>query len=194
MSRSASPLSPMSSPVPRAINVTRNLSATNPVERRRGGRDRLRDRSALSALLQRRSLHCGGRRQAGRGRVRSVPVDVVCGPLGGVSRAEVGAVAAGDLDPLAAGIVDGLGDEVGDVVVTAPGHADVRRRGSGRLTEREVRRVDGLALSSVGGGGEGELDVLVDVVGRERTMSGAAGDEQAAVLADPGGPRSLRVV
>jgi hypothetical protein len=82
-----------------------------------------------------------------------------------VPGAEVGAVAVEDVDPLATGVVDGLGDEVGDVAVAATGHADVRRGGAGGFSECEVGGVDGLSLGSVGGGGEGELDVLVDVLG-----------------------------
>ena len=99
---------------------------------------------------------------------------------------EVGAVTVEGLDPLVASVVDRVGDHMGDVVVTAPGHGDVRRRGAGRLAEREVRDADSLALSAVGGGGERELDMLVDVLGRERALPGTANDVQAAVVADPG--------
>lgn len=110
--------------------------------------------------------------------------------MGGVPGPEVGPVAAEDLDPLAASVFDGLRGEVGDVVVTTAGHPDVRRGGAGRLAEREVGNVDGLALGSVRSGGERELDVLADVRGGQRTLAGTAGDEHAAVLADPGhGPR-----
>ena len=140
-------------------------------------------RWATRTVAQDRGLQSHG---GGWLRVRSVPVDVVRGPLCGVAGPEVGAVAVEDVDPLAAGVVDGLGDEVDDVAVAAAGHADVRRGGAGRFAEREVGGADGLSLCSVGGRGEGELDVLVDVLGGQGASARAAGDEQAAVIADPG--------
>ena len=100
--------------------------------------------------------------------------------------AEVGAVAAEDLDPLLACVVDGVGDQVGDVAVAAAGHADVRRCRAGRLADDEVRGVNGLPLGAVRGRGEGELDVSVDVVGGQLALAGAAGDDEAAVVADAG--------
>ncbi len=54
------------------------------------------------------------------------------------------------------------------------------------LSEREVGGADGLALGSVSGGGEGELDVLADVPGRQRALARAPSDQDAAVVADPG--------
>ena len=56
-----------------------------------------------------------------------------------------------------------VGDQVGDVVVAAAGHADVGGGGAGVLADQQVRGGDGLALGAVDGAGVGELDVLGDV-------------------------------
>ena len=92
------------------------------------------------------------------------------------------AIEVGDLSDE---VVDGLCDEVGDVVIAAAGHGDVRRCGASGLTEREVSGFDGLALRSVGGGGEGQFDVLTDVLRRQRALARPASDQDAAVVADP---------
>lgn len=120
------------------------------------------------------------------GEAGAVAVDVLVDSGRGVAGSEVGAVAAEDLDPLLARFVDGVGDEVSDVAVAAAGHRDVRHGSSGVLADDEVGGVDGLALCTVGGGGEGELDVVADVVLGQRALAGAAGDDQAAVVADAG--------
>lgn len=120
------------------------------------------------------------------GETSAVAVDVLVDPPGRVAGPEVGAVAAEDLDPLLACFVNGVGDEVSDVAVASAGHRDVRRGGSGVLADDEVGGVDGLALGAVGGGGEGELDVVNDVLGRQGSLASATNHEQAAVVADAG--------
>ena len=87
---------------------------------------------------------------SGRRRLWAVGVDRLERAYGGVRWAEVGAVAAEHLDPLRARLVEVVGDEVGGVAVPAAGHADVRRRGAGGLTDEQVRVVDGVALGAVG--------------------------------------------
>ena len=81
----------------------------------------------------------------------------------------------------AAGVVDGVGDEVGGVVVSAAGHADVGGGGAGGLAEEQVCAVDGLALCAVDGGGVGELDVGAGVAGGQCPRSAASLRRQAAV-------------
>ncbi len=110
-----------------------------------------------------------------------VPVSFCGGEVGGVGWAEVGSVAAEDGDPLLAGVLEGLGDQVGDVVVPAPGHADVGRCGAAVLTDHDVGGAGGVALSAVDGAGVGEFDVGTDVVRRQGAFTVGAGEGQAAV-------------
>ena len=116
--------------------------------------------------------HCGLQSSAGFRRTGSVPVDVVCGSLGGAAGAEVGAVAGEDVDPLAASIVDGLGDEVSGVAVSATGHGDVRRRGAGRLSERECLLVGARVTAPLGtklAWSESHTDIIVDGMSAQRS-------------------------
>ena len=97
---------------------------------------------------------------------------------------EVGAVAGEGVDPLGAGVVEGVGDEVGGVVVAAAGHGDVGGGGAGGLAEEEVGGGDGVALGAVGGGGVGELDIVVDVAGGQHADPAGSGDGEGAVGAE----------
>jgi hypothetical protein len=119
-------------------------------------------------------------------RLCAVPLDVFIDPGHRVAGPEVGAVAAEDLDPLLACVVDRVGDQVSDIAMAAAGHAYVRRCCAGGLADDEVGGVDGFTLSTIGGRGEGELDVSVDVVGGQLALAGAAGDDEAAVASDTG--------
>ena len=79
------------------------------------------------------------------GCAEAVAVDVLKGALSRVGRSKVRAVAAEHCDPLGARLVDGVGDEVGGVVVAAPGHTDVRRGRAGRIADQKMRGLDGVA-------------------------------------------------
>src|SRR5450759_720229 len=105
---------------------------------------------------------CGtATRPARSGRRRST---LGCGP-GGVGRAEVGAVSGEDLDPLVAGRLRCVGDEVGGVVVPAPGHRDIGRGCAGVFPNDQVCGVGGGSLGAIDGAGVGELDVVAHVRG-----------------------------
>lgn len=110
----------------------------------------------------------------------AVAVDGVDGLEAGVGDAEVGSVAAERLLPDCSCLVGALGDEVGDVVVPAAGHGDVRRRRRGRFAHEEMGFGLGVALGAVDGGGVSELDRLPRVP--DRDVAGPA-----VVVAQPDG-------
>ncbi len=66
------------------------------------------------------------------------------------------------------GEVGCVGDDEGDVLVSASGHGDVEASASRGCCCEGDAAVGGVALGTVFGGGVGELDVLADVVGGER--------------------------
>lgn len=142
----------------RAITCTEVSSPLDSAAWRGHGRGHRRGRATYAGFEHRR-LETRSPAQL----PRAVPLDVLSGRLGGVGRSEVSAVPAKDVDPLLSGIVEGAGNDVGDVVMAAPRHADVRRSGTGGLADNEVGVVDGVALGAVHGGGVREFDVLVDV-------------------------------
>jgi len=117
---------------------------------------------------------------------RAVPLIVLRSYLGGAARPEVGAIATEDLGPLLSSIIERVGDKVGDVVMAAARHADVRRGRAGGLADDEVGPVDGVALGAVHGRGVGELDVLVDVPRGQLASAGSSNDEEAAVVSHSG--------
>src|SRR5690606_16714294 len=106
----------------------------------------------------------------------AVPFNLALGDRGGVVWTQVGSVAAEGLHPLLARRGDVLGDEMGRVAMAPSGHRDVCAGGASGLREEQVGSVDRLPLSSVCGGRVGELDMLVDVPGRQGPVTAPAGD------------------
>lgn len=143
----------------RAINS--GEEGSEPDARARSCSDNRLTLFAPLALSEHRCLKADGPTR----RLRTVALEVPGGHLTGVTGSEVRPVAAEDLGPLSPGVVDRVGDKVRHVVVAAARHADVRRGGAGGLADDEVGVIDGVALDAVHGGGVGELDVLVDVLG-----------------------------
>ena len=103
-----------------------------------------------------------------------------------MGRAEVGAVSGEDLDPLVAGRLRCVGDEVGGVVVPAPGHRDIGRGCAGVFPNDQVCGVGGGSLGAIDGAGVGELDVVAHVRGGQDPFAAASGNNRRAVGAEPG--------
>src|ERR1019366_6587524 len=110
-----------------------------------------------------------------------------CEP-GGVGRAWVGAVPFEDLDPLVAGLLRCVGDEVGGVVVPAPGHRDIGAGCAGVFPHEQVCGVGGGCLGAIDGAGVGELDVVAHVRGGQDPLAAASGDNCRAVDEPGHGP------
>lgn len=116
----------------------------------------------------------------------AVPFDLALGDRGSAVRAEVGSVAAEGLHPLLARRVDVIGDEMGCVAMAPAGHRDVGAGGAGGLREEQVGCVDRLALRSVCGGRVGELDMLIDILGRQGPVTAPACDVDREVGIESG--------
>ncbi len=91
---------------------------------------------------------------------RTVTLEVFGRPLRSTRRPKACAVTAEDLDPLTPRVINVFGHQVGDVVLAAASHADVRSGGPCAVADHNVSDADGLALGAVGGGRVGELDMF----------------------------------